>query len=208
MTFAVLRALHGIIGEAIDDIERVFAVEADDSRGYTPTSDGTINTNSPSSASSRYSLPSNENPAVPSLDFPSLDTPYDPTSPAERFLASGDHPELGAAISRIVAACGQLSMSVREPFLSLCDGSMGYHLPSCLRFLEATHTVEILREAGTGGLHVKEIAKMNGTDETKLGEFDLLYCASQVSSLVCFPSYSLPEILVYEKTRIFLAMMF
>ncbi|KIM86581.1 hypothetical protein PILCRDRAFT_774750, partial [Piloderma croceum F 1598] len=48
-----------------------------------------------------------------------------------------------------------------------------YHLPSCLHFLETTHTVEILHEAGEGGLHVSEIAKRNGTD---IGKYAHILC--------------------------------
>ncbi|KAI0954308.1 hypothetical protein AcV7_007575 [Taiwanofungus camphoratus] len=36
--------------------------------------------------------------------------------------------------------------------------SSQYHLPACMRFAEASHTVEILREAGPRGLHVDALA--------------------------------------------------
>jgi len=39
-----------------------------------------------------------------------------------------------------------------------------------MRFLEASHVVEILREAGPGGLHVEEISKKNGVKASKLGK--------------------------------------
>ncbi|KAI0339260.1 hypothetical protein BDW22DRAFT_1431862 [Trametopsis cervina] len=68
------------------------------------------------------------------------------------------HPEVINAVNRIVAACGQLAAMVQKPFLVLCDAAMAYHLPACLRFMEASHIVEILREAGTRGMHVDEIA--------------------------------------------------
>jgi len=45
------------------------------------------------------------------------------------------------------------------------SSSTQYHLPSCLRFLEVTHTVETLREAGPDRLHVKR----NGIDVSKCG---------------------------------------
>jgi len=44
-----------------------------------------------------------------------------------------------------------------------------YHLPSCMRLLEASHVVEILREAGPTGLHVDAISEKNGVDSKKLG---------------------------------------
>ncbi|KAF9653559.1 S-adenosyl-L-methionine-dependent methyltransferase [Thelephora ganbajun] len=46
---------------------------------------------------------------------------------------------------------------------------MGYHLPSCMRFLEASHAVEIIREAGPAGLHIKELAARVDCDPNKLG---------------------------------------
>lgn len=111
MTISILRALHGLIGEALDDIERVFNEQ---------------NAASPpelSSTVSEGSTPHSPKHIAPPLDFPLLDAPYDPNSPSERLVASS--PVIRGAISRIVAACGQLSASTREPFLSLCDGSMG-----------------------------------------------------------------------------------
>ncbi|KIM86573.1 hypothetical protein PILCRDRAFT_815806 [Piloderma croceum F 1598] len=216
-TFEVL---HTIVGDALDDIERVFAdavpLTAPSTpptmmtTGYTtpPTSphespvhtpsDVHIHFQTPTPRTSPPSSPSTPTPKAstrvfPSskswsgLDFPSLDfpaplasflpsttpaTPKTQTQSPKRGTDSGINaeqlistsPTIGAAINRIVSACGQISATVRDPFLSLCDASLGYHLPSCLRFLETTHTVEILREAGEGGLHVSEIAKRNGTD--------------------------------------------
>ncbi|KAJ6555122.1 hypothetical protein DFH09DRAFT_924020 [Mycena vulgaris] len=98
----------------------------------------------------------------PPLDFPSLDAPCDPVSPSERLTA---HPAVIAAISCIVAAAGQMAATVQVPFLSLCDASMGYHLPSCLRLLEAAHVPELLR---AGPLHVREIAARTGVEQAKL----------------------------------------
>ena len=40
-----------------------------------------------------------------------------------------------------------------------------------MRLLEASHVVEILREAGPAGLHVDIISVHNGVDSTKLGEW-------------------------------------
>ena len=93
------------------------------------------------------------------------------------------HPEVIKAANRIVAACGQMSAMVQKPFLTVCDAAMGvrssvsrlhcfsltsrqYNLPACMRFLEAAHVVEMLREAGPRGLSSKEIAEKI---ETQLG---------------------------------------
>lgn len=38
-----------------------------------------------------------------------------------------------------------------------------------MRFLEASHVVEIMREAGPTGLHIKELAANANCDPNKLG---------------------------------------
>jgi hypothetical protein len=40
-----------------------------------------------------------------------------------------------------------------------------------MRILEASHVVEILREAGPSGLHVGIISERNGVEKKKLGQF-------------------------------------
>lgn len=152
MTFAVLRSLHTILGEALDDIERIYA-----SHGYSPPSEppGTsqypfspdsegilkpgrklmVSTGQayasppPSPSMATHAQPIPPPPAsVPSsgstnpLDFPSLDAPYDQTSLSEALTT---HPVVLSAISRIIAAAGQMSATVQTPFLSLCDATMG-----------------------------------------------------------------------------------
>ncbi|KAH9476263.1 O-methyltransferase [Psilocybe cubensis] len=103
------------------------------------------------------------NPHTP--DFPSLDNPYNPSSLSEALTA---HPAVQAAICRIVAAAGQLAASVQVPFLTLCDAGLRYHLPSCMRLVEGSHVVEILREAGERGMHVDGISKRNGVQASNL----------------------------------------
>ncbi|KAK1230958.1 hypothetical protein PQX77_005932 [Marasmius sp. AFHP31] len=197
MTFQALKRLHSIIGEALDEIERVYAVGSsatttDISGPPTPASLQSTSTSPPSPSSpscssaklffgNGYASP----PPSPSassfpfhvlpdpIDFPSLDSPHEPNSPSEVLTA---HPEVSFAINKIVAACGQMSATVQPPFLSICDAAMGYHLPSCLRLFEATHTSEILKKAGPDGLHVKEIARENGVDATKLAHVLRLLC--------------------------------
>lgn len=43
-----------------------------------------------------------------------------------------------------------------------------------MRLFEASHTPEILREAGLAGLHVDLISEKNGVDKTKLGKRDFI----------------------------------
>ncbi|PPQ90602.1 hypothetical protein CVT25_007547 [Psilocybe cyanescens] len=219
MTIAALRSLHAIIGDAIDDIERVYAanhsnptsarhtpeklfpsspstaaqrptpISISSGRNRNPISASTKSqayvspppspsmATSPQSASAPSGLSSTPVPVpvpgpgpdeAPTIDFPSLDAPCNSTSLAEALTS---HPTVLAATCRIVAAAGQLSATVQTPFLTLCDATMGYHLPSCMRLLEASHVVEILREAGPDGLHVDSISEKNGVKATKLGEF-------------------------------------
>ncbi|KAF8965428.1 hypothetical protein BDZ97DRAFT_781639 [Flammula alnicola] len=205
MTIAALRSLHAIIGDAIDDIERIYASHGDSSNSepsserQTPenlssSSDHFSGENatpvhrrkssqsnlhayvspppSPLVATSSYdippppgTLPPSGSSTTSSLDFPSLDAPWDPTSLSE---ALTKHPVVLSAIGRIVAAAGQMTATAQIPFLSLCDASMGYHVPSCMRLMEASHVVEILREAGPGGLDVQAISKKNGVAANKL----------------------------------------
>ncbi|KAG6868580.1 hypothetical protein C0993_000845 [Termitomyces sp. T159_Od127] len=153
MTFAVLRALHAILADAIDDIERI----------YSPAKVSPDHCPSVEDDKTSYASPP-PSPSLP-LDFPSLDAPYDPNDPAEQLTT---HPVVVQAINRIVAAAGQMASAVQAPFYSLCDATMGYHLPSCMRLLEASHTVEILREAGPSGLHVDLISQRNGVDSTHI----------------------------------------
>ncbi|KAJ7080600.1 O-methyltransferase [Mycena belliarum] len=160
MTLAVLRALHAILGDALNDIERVYS-------GADPTPSPTTHKKTPSLSRVYASPPpspsSSSSPVSRTpLDFPSLDAPYDPASPSEQLTT---HPAVVAAINRIVAAAGQMAATVQVPFLTLCDAGMGYHLPSCLRLLEAAHIPEILRD---GPVHVREIAARTGVEQTKL----------------------------------------
>ncbi|KAF5309920.1 hypothetical protein D9619_010605 [Psilocybe cf. subviscida] len=208
MTIAVLRSLHAIIGEAIDDIERVYSAHESNSeassRRETPddistNQDGDVEDVEPAqfilkdkttlSSSQAYvspppspCVPTSTNYGLPSpinsessrsstgagalaTDFPSLDAPCDLSSPSEMLTA---HPDVQSAIGKIVAAAGQLSATAQIPFLTLCEVTMGYHLPSCMRLLEASHVVEILQEAGSGGAHVQAISDKNGVSASKL----------------------------------------
>ncbi|KAJ7348099.1 O-methyltransferase [Mycena albidolilacea] len=161
MTFAVLRALHAILGDALTDIEAVYAAADPPPTHKKANSFSRVYASPPPSPSSySTSAPPNSNST---LDFPSLDAPYDPASAAEQLTA---HPTVVAAINRIVAAAGQMAATVQVPFLTLCDAGMGYHLPSCLRVLEAAHVVEVLRDRP---VHVREIAARTGVEQAKLG---------------------------------------
>ncbi|KAJ7653148.1 O-methyltransferase [Mycena polygramma] len=164
MTFAVLRALHAILGDALNDIEHVYAHAEHSPPPPTHKKANSFSrayASPPPSPSSSSSTQSSSFTGT-GLDFPSLDAPYDPASPSEQLAA---HPTVVAAINRIVAAAGQMAATVQVPFLTLCDAAMGYHLPSCLRLLEAAHVPEVLRD---GPVHVREIAARTGVEQAKL----------------------------------------
>ncbi|KIK97901.1 hypothetical protein PAXRUDRAFT_9890 [Paxillus rubicundulus Ve08.2h10] len=169
-TFATLHALHAIIGNALDDIQRVFSQsiapptpsplssqcsspvypsspEPSPCTSSFPTTPLTSFPPTPLSATFPITLDppfysTNVNMAI--TDYPSPDVTFAPTSLSEQLAA---HPDACLAASRIVAACGQLSSIVHKPFLSLCDALMGYNVPACLRLVEHLHIAEILREA-------------------------------------------------------------
>ncbi|KAI0324797.1 S-adenosyl-L-methionine-dependent methyltransferase [Cubamyces sp. BRFM 1775] len=127
MSFATLRALHASIGNAINDLERI------------------------------YQDRSQSEP----LAFPSLDDPYYVSSPhsAAQQLAHqlSDDPAVSLASKQIVAACAQLNASVNKPWYGFTEVVLGGQLCAGLRFVEAAHIVEILKEAGQRGLHVNEL---------------------------------------------------
>ena len=159
MTFATLRALHAIIGDALAEMERVYDSE------------------------------SQSQPGLGRVDYPALDVPFykgAPHTPAEEAAErlAGD-PAVVVAANQIVAACGQLAASVHRPFFSLVEAAKGVsactcaaisdrgqgradwlgvlgwqeHVTACMQFLEASNTVEILRSAGAEGMHVDDIAR-------------------------------------------------
>lgn len=152
MTFAVLRRLHAIIGDALDEIEGVYKLHGystpSGSAGYrkTPIRTNSLDQSLPypldkASQSTLFSAyvspppsPSTatcSHPVVENLDFPSLDAPCNPTALSE--LLTSD-PKVLSAIGQIIAAAGQLTATVQTPFLSLCDAIMGVRQ---FRFLEA-----------------------------------------------------------------------
>lgn len=97
------------------------------------------------------------------LDYPSLDEPYYPTAkhaPDEELAETLKADSIVAVASKhIVAACGQLSITVNKPWFGLMEDAKAGYLSACIRFLETANIVEILREAGSEGLHVSNILK-------------------------------------------------
>ncbi|KAI0628477.1 S-adenosyl-L-methionine-dependent methyltransferase [Trametes polyzona] len=103
--------------------------------------------------------------AYPSLDVPSY-THADGKKPAAEELAVS--PEVANASALVVAACNRLAASVNNPVFTLFQGISAGYLTAALAFLEASDTVEILREAGPQGLHAQDLARR--IDEVILGK--------------------------------------
>jgi hypothetical protein len=155
MTFAVLRALHAIIGEALDDIEAVYMLHGMQDKPSSGLSVGRDQAPTPDSPG-QYSLYSgqsrpNHRPTVSvnsisnvyaspppspciktensseSLSAYVLDFPSldAPCNPTSLSEALTQHPEVISAVNRIIAACGQMTATIQTPFLTICDAVMG-----------------------------------------------------------------------------------
>jgi hypothetical protein len=148
MTFSILRALHGIIGEALDEIEAIYALHGPQSKSTADKENlSDLSGRPPSGRSDRphhrpaLSINSYANayvspPPSPCIktdafyessppNFPSLDAHCDPSSLSEILT---QHPDVIAAINRIIAACGQMTATVQTPFLTICDATMSVSL--------------------------------------------------------------------------------
>lgn len=68
-----------------------------------------------------------------------------------------------------------------------------------MRFLEASHAVEIMREAGSAGLHIQELAARADCDPNKLGwllAYPIWLCSANVAkNKAIFSGYLQPIIL-------------
>ena len=107
MTFATLRALHTVIGDALTELERVYAAR---------------------SAESGTSLD------YPSLDVPYYhnNNSANAQSSAEAEAAEklAEDPAVVMTANHIVAACEQLAVSVHRPFFTLTEGIMSVRFSS------------------------------------------------------------------------------
>ncbi|KAI0820082.1 S-adenosyl-L-methionine-dependent methyltransferase [Trametes gibbosa] len=98
----------------------------------------------------------------PPLEYPALDVPYYSSQPHSAAVERAEALRLGAAVfsaaNEIVAACGQLTATVHKPFFNLVETMNGPNITALFRFVEQTHIPEILREAGSEGSSVKDVA--------------------------------------------------
>lgn len=152
-TFATLRALHSLIGDALDEIELVFSQgvftdtpsppssrlgsgcprtpETSPPASSIPTTPSASFPPTPLSATFAHNLVSQSQCSTQSLslfDYPSPNKPYE-DSLQEQLAA---HPRASSAALKIVAACGQISNIVQKPFLTICDAIMAVSLALCI----------------------------------------------------------------------------
>ncbi|KAJ3821345.1 O-methyltransferase-domain-containing protein [Lentinula raphanica] len=104
-------------------------------------------------------------------DFPSIDE-----LPSERDSIRLE-PGVQAATALLTSAAYQLIANVQLPPSYIFNSLFGYYLPSALRAAMETNVVEILRQAGPQGMHVKDIAEKAQVDPTKLSSI-LCYLAT------------------------------
>ncbi|KAJ7890328.1 O-methyltransferase [Mycena leptocephala] len=129
------------------------------------------------------------------VEFPSLAEPFARGARVEEVLLEA---EMLTATSHIVAAASQLIAIVRPPVQTIMENSLLFHLSSCMRAAIESNTVEIIREAGTKGIHADDIAKINNTDPVKASRILRLlanhhvfseiepdvFCANRLSSIL------------------------
>ncbi|KAJ7780766.1 O-methyltransferase [Mycena maculata] len=104
--------------------------------------------------------------------FPELDDLYNPTS--EEFRSN---PDAALAANVIVEAAFQLIACVRPPTHSIFHHVCGHIKASALRVCIESNIVEALREGGSEGMHVNDIAKAVNLPPEKLGRI-LRYLAT------------------------------
>ncbi|KAJ6553093.1 S-adenosyl-L-methionine-dependent methyltransferase [Mycena capillaripes] len=93
--------------------------------------------------------------------LPSLDEPFKREAPSE---ALKQNPDVAGAVKNIMAAATQMVATVSDPVVTVINSGFAFHISSCLRVASEINIVEILREAGPKGAHVKDIAAPSGTD--------------------------------------------
>ncbi|KAF7775852.1 hypothetical protein Agabi119p4_4245 [Agaricus bisporus var. burnettii] len=104
----------------------------------------------------------------PNGSWPSLDMPISPVENQNQWEPHKD-PEIQRLSNLVVAAAYQLINLVREPFASLVDVACGSLLTAALNTANELNVAEILREYGTQGADVLEIAAKCQADAEKLG---------------------------------------
>ncbi|KAJ7147632.1 O-methyltransferase [Mycena crocata] len=76
--------------------------------------------------------------------------------------------EIASSTSVVIAAASQLIATMQYPSRTILDTSLAFLLSAALGVVTESSTAEIIREAGSQGCHVDDIAKKNGMDPVKI----------------------------------------
>ncbi|KAI0261384.1 S-adenosyl-L-methionine-dependent methyltransferase [Gloeopeniophorella convolvens] len=103
--------------------------------------------------------------------FPSLDEPFTP-GPLD------NNPDIVAAKQLAVAAAYQLIATVQSPLEHLQERGLSMYSTASLGLVEEVDVADTIKQAGSEGLHVNDIAHKSGVDPAKLTRV-LRYLASR-----------------------------
>ncbi|KAL1745741.1 S-adenosyl-L-methionine-dependent methyltransferase [Schizophyllum fasciatum] len=131
--------------------------------------------------------------------YPSLNAPFNPTSPGEVLFHQA---EVAEAVDAILFASSALSASVGAPQLRTVRTALGFTASAAMRVAIDGCVAEILREH-PHGLHYKDIAERNGLEPGKLArilrKLASVHIFSEVSPDV-FANNRLSSVLDTEKS--------
>ncbi|EKM56173.1 uncharacterized protein PHACADRAFT_122410 [Phanerochaete carnosa HHB-10118-sp] len=96
------------------------------------------------------------------MPYPTPDTPLSPES--EKLQS-----DLATDAAPVIAAAWQLIATLKRPHIYFLELALSSFLSGSISVAEAAYVPDVLREAGTKGLHVNEIAAVRNVDAGKLG---------------------------------------
>ncbi|TFK37298.1 S-adenosyl-L-methionine-dependent methyltransferase [Crucibulum laeve] len=100
------------------------------------------------------------------VNYPTIDTIFNECNESEKFTTQA---EVFDASLIAISAASQLIATLKLPVPALYERATGYHISSALRIASEVCAVELLRDAGPKGMHVKDIAAATETNATMLG---------------------------------------
>ena len=134
MTFATLRALHTVIGDALAEMERIYAARSAEAGGR-PLD-------------------------YPSLDVPYYHNGGSTGAEADTAEKLAAEADVVMAANHIVAACEQLAASVHRPFFTLMEGLMSVSRARCHLIV----IIVVVIDEGDGGADVRCMAHIGTPD--------------------------------------------
>nr|BBF98762.1 O-methyltransferase [Tricholoma matsutake]BBF98763.1 O-methyltransferase [Tricholoma matsutake] len=100
------------------------------------------------------------------VTHPTIDDLCEPTDARETFTLQ---PDVIRASTLATSAASQLVATLKLPNLVLRDRANAYHVPCALRIASETGIVELFREAGPKGMHIKDIATQAKVEPSIIG---------------------------------------